>query len=221
MLEAGARGAVVFASGMEEKTISRQFAPGEKGTLLEYVLDSVWTVADELFVVFPGEPKLSLIESISPFGVKVLSTQKGKSPVTTICDAFKSARSEFCLLATERAPLLKPNLVLSLFENARGYDLAVPRWKDGKIEPMLAVYRKNAFTRLVSSSNPRFGDNVRKEIALLADRLFAVKYVDVEGELKEIDPELDSFLEVNDEKSLQAARSKASIRSKRARTPAK
>ncbi|MGI0084703.1 MAG: nucleotidyltransferase family protein, partial [Nitrososphaerales archaeon] len=140
MLEAGARGAVIFASGMEEKTISRQFAPEEEGTLLEYVLDSAWTVADELFVVFDHEPKLSLIEGISPFGVKVLTT-RGQSPIQTICNAFKSAKSEHCLLVTERTPFLKPNVALALFEDARGHDLAIPRWKDGRMEPLLATYR--------------------------------------------------------------------------------
>lgn len=213
MLEAGARGAVIFASGMEGKTISRQFAPEEEGTLLEYVLDSVWTVADELFVVFDHEPKLAMIENISPFGVKVLTTN-GQSPILSICNAFKSAKSEHCLLVTESAPLLKPNVVLALFESARGYDLAIPRWNDGKTEPMLAAYRKNAFTRLANSWKGTFGSNVRKDVSTLVDQLFAVKYVSVENELRELDPELDSFLEVKDEKSLHAARAKASIRGK-------
>ena len=213
MLEARTRCAIIFASGMEEKTISRQFAPQEKGTLLEYVLDSVWTVADELYVVFDHEPKLPVIESISPFGVKVLTT-KGRNPIITICDAFKSAKSEHCLLTTERVPFLKPNVVLALFESARGYDLAIPQWKDGKAETMLAVYRKNAFTRLISTWKGIFSNNVKKDIASLVEQLFAVKHVSIENELKELDPELDSFLQVKDEKSLQSARARASIKAK-------
>jgi molybdopterin-guanine dinucleotide biosynthesis protein A len=213
MLEASVRCAVIFSTGLEEKTISRQFAPDERGTLLEYVLDSVWTVADELFVVFDHEPKLPTIESISPFGVKVLTT-KGRNPILTICDAFKSARSEHCMLATERVPFLKPNVVLALFERAQGYDLAIPQWKDGKTESMLAVYRKNAFIRLVNSSKSVLSNNLRKDVANLSEQLFAVKYVSIEKELRELDPELDSFQEVRDERTLQAAREKASIKGK-------
>jgi molybdopterin-guanine dinucleotide biosynthesis protein A len=213
MLEVGARSAIIFASGMEKETISRQFAPEEEGTLLDYVLDSVWTVADEMFVVFDHEPDLQMIESLSPFGVKILSS-KGENPVITISNAFKSAKSEHCLLVTERVPLLKPNVVLSLFENAVGYDLAIPRWKGGKTEPMLAAYRRNAFTRLVSTWKSKLGDNVEKDISTLAQQLFAVKYIPIETELQELDPELDSFLKVTDKKSLQMARSKASIRGK-------
>src|SRR5487761_277870 len=215
MQATSARGAIIFATGLEEKTISRQFAPQESGTLLEYVLDSVWTVADELLVVFSHEPKLSIIEAISPFGVKVLTVPKNQSAVRTIADAFRSSKSEYCLLATERVPFLKPNVALALFESARGNDSAIPKWNDGRLEPMLAVYRKNACTRLVNSWKRPFSSNVSKEIASVADQLFDVKFVSIEGDLTKLDPELDSFFQVKDERTLLVARDKASVKRKR------
>jgi molybdopterin-guanine dinucleotide biosynthesis protein A len=212
-----ARGAIIFATGLEEKTISRQFAPEESGTLLEYVLDSLWTVADELFVVFGREPKLSLVEAISPFGVKVLTVPKNQSPIKGIADAFRSSKSEYCLLTTERVPFLKPNVALALFDRAGGNDSAIPRWEDGRIEPMLAVYRKNAFTRIVDSSKRSFGFNLTKEITAVAEQLFDVRFLSIQKDLIELDPELDSFFLVKDEKSLTAAREKASVKGKRVR----
>jgi molybdopterin-guanine dinucleotide biosynthesis protein A len=215
MQATSARGAIIFATGLEDRTISRQFAPQESGTLLEYVLDSVWTVADELIVVFSREPKLSLIEAISPFGVKVLTLTKNQPPLRGIADAFKSARSEYCLLTTERMPFLKPNVALALFESARGYDSAIPRWNDGRIEPMLAVFRKNAFTKLVNSWKKPFGPNAEKDVASLAEHLFDVKFLSIQGDLEELDPELDSFFQVKDERTLSSAREKASIKGRR------
>lgn len=217
MYSASSKGAIIFATGMEEKTVSRQFAPEESGMLLEYVLDSVWTVADELFVVFGDEPKLPIIEAISPFGVKVLSVERGQGPLKAITEAFKLSKSEYCLLVTERVPLLKPNVVLALFEGAQGNDGAIPRWSDGRVEPMLAVYRKNPFIHLINSWKKPFSGNVRKGISTLADQLFDVRFLSIEDEIKELDPELDSFLEVRDDKSLLAARKKASISGKVAR----
>ncbi len=214
MLENTARGAIIFATGMENETISRQFAPKEEGTVIEYVLDSVWTVADELIVVFNHELKLSTVEAISPFGVKVLTTSRTRDALQTICDAFKSAKAEHCLLATERAPLLKPNVVLSLFENAQGHDLAIPKRRNGRIEPLLAVYRKNAFIRIASTIKSA-SEDIEGQIREIADRMFAVKYVSIEDELQELDPELDSFLEVKDQRGLQKARLKASTKSKK------
>jgi molybdopterin-guanine dinucleotide biosynthesis protein A len=213
MVESNPRGAIIFASGMEEKTISRHFSPDEQGTLLEYVLDSVWTVADELNVVFANEPKLSVVEGISSFGARVLTSPKGESGIRGILNAFRSSRAEHCLLVTERAPLLKPNVALSLFENAHGVDLAIPKWKSGKLEPMLAVYRSKTLLRLAGASPQGFTQkNVEGEMNSIIDQIFDVKYVSVEDELSELDPELDSFLEVKDEASLSAAQSKASIK---------
>ncbi len=207
------RGAVIYASGMEEKTISRQFAPNEKGTLLEYVLDSVWTVTDDLNVVFKEEPDLSVIEAISPFGARVFNVPKGGSQVSGILSAFKSSNAEHCILVTERVPLLKPNVALALFEAARGFDLAIPKWKNGNLEPLLAVYRAKALLRLSSSQKMLLDMDVNSAMSSLSNQLFGVRYVSIENELAELDPELDSFLKVNDEESLSAARSKASVRS--------
>ena len=222
MIEGNRRGAIIYSSGMENKTISRQFAPNESSTLLEYVLDSVWTVADELFVVFKSEPELSLVEDLSHFGVRILTTAEGQSPILAVCEAFRSASSEHCLLATERIPLLKPNVALALFENAQGLDLAIPRWKNGRIEPLLAVYRRKSFVRVAETSSKRFTSDLKSDLdSNVINRLFAVKYVAIDDELKFLDPELDSFLDVRDEKSLKAARDKASIRGKRTTRQAK
>lgn len=206
------RGAVIYSSGMELETISRQFAPEERGTLLEYVLDSVWTVADELCVVFKNEPDLSTIEAISPFGTKIVNATKDEPPLSCIFNAFKSSRAEHCLLVTEKVPLLKPNVVLALFNAANDFDLAIPKWNDGRLEPLLAVYRVKALLRLWSSEKISGERDVLTAISSLAGQLFDVNYVSVEKELAELDPELDSFISVNDGDSLSRARSKASIR---------
>jgi molybdopterin-guanine dinucleotide biosynthesis protein A len=200
---------------MEGKTISRQFESNVKGTLLEYVLDSVWTVADELFVVFSKEPTLSLIESISPFGVKIITVGKKQNPILAISDAFRSSRSECSLLVSEKIPFLKPNVALALFEASYGNDAAIPRWSNGTSEPMISVYKRNAFTRVVNSQKEKFNGNLYNDVSAVANQLFDVRFVSVEGELKDLDPELDSFFLVKDEKSLREAREKVSSRGKK------
>ncbi|MFI5422143.1 MAG: NTP transferase domain-containing protein [Nitrososphaerales archaeon] len=212
MVETSARGAIIFASGMEEKTISRHFSPDEKGTLLEYVLDSVWTVADEIQVVFANEPKLSIVEEISSFGAKVVTTPRGVNGSMAIFSAFRSSRAEHCLLVTERAPLLKPNVALFLYDSAHGYDLAIPRWNSGKVEPLLAVYRNKTLLRLVGATGGLMAGDISAEMTSIIDQIFDVKYVSIEDELGELDPELDSFLEVSDDATLSSAQAKASIK---------
>jgi molybdopterin-guanine dinucleotide biosynthesis protein A len=209
------RGAIIYATGMEEETISRQFSPDEKGMLLEYVLDSVWTVADELTIVFEKEPDLSVVEAISPFGARVVQVSPDKGSVSAILSAFRASKSEHCILLTERVPLLKPNVALALFDAAPGFDLSIPRWKDGRVEPLLAVYRGKALLRLFASLKEPPKKDVAEAMKELSSQLFDVAYLSVEDNLRELDPELDSFVEVVDKVSLSLARSKASVRGSR------
>ncbi len=76
---------------------------------------------------------------------------------------------------------------------------------------MLAVYRKNAFTRLATSLKKQFSIDINKEISLLADQLFTETFVSIENQLRELDLEMDSFIE----KSLKTARPKALIKVKK------
>lgn len=215
MSGASVRGAIIYSTGRENETISRQFSHDEKGTLLEYVLDSVWTVADELHVVFGHEPELSMIEAISPFGAKIVNVAKNETPTSAILSAFRASKAEHCLLVTEAVPLLKPNVVLALFNAAQGYDLSIPRWNDGRLEPLLAVYRAKALLRLAASLSSPLQRKPSEAMQSLATQFFDVKYLSIESELKDLDPELDSFLNVTDDISLASARSKAEIRGSR------
>ena len=54
--------------------------------------------------------------------------------------------------------------------------------------------------------------DISSEVTSIIDQIFDVKYVSIEDELGELDPELDSFLEVNDDATLSAAQAKASIK---------
>lgn len=211
--EGSKRGSIVYASGLEESTISSHFSEESTGTLLEFVLDSVWTVVDEITVVFKNEPKLDVVESLSPFGARVLTETNYDSPLFALVEAFKASKAEHCLLTTEKFPFLKPNVVLSLFEAANGQDLAIPKWNNGRMDPFPAVYRRNAFVRISESSSKKTNKSseLYDNLSQLVERFFDIKQVSVEGQLREIDPELDSFFRVQDEKSLQKARTKASV----------
>ncbi|TLX98586.1 MAG: hypothetical protein E6K89_00895 [Thaumarchaeota archaeon] len=175
--------AVVVNDGMENSLLPSRFGERASSTLLQYVLDSVWTVADEILVIFDEDPGLSLIETIAPFGVKVAIDRDGSSVLSRIVAGFKAT----------------PNVIFQLFESVRGFDAAVPRWGSGKIEPLLAAYNKKAFLSAAARSK-------KKVLSSLVDKLSAVSYVDVEKFLKPLDPELYSFFRVKDERDLRKAR---------------
>src|SRR3989442_5719958 len=76
--------AVVVNDGMENSLLPSRFGERASSTLLQYVLDSVWTVADEILVIFDENPGLPLIETIAPLGVKVAIDRDGSSVVSRV-----------------------------------------------------------------------------------------------------------------------------------------
>lgn len=204
------RAAIVLAQGDAEYTIPRQFSTrAAECSLLEYVLDAVWTVADELYVVFDHDPDLRLVEAIAPFGVKIVVSQGRSDHVANMAAGFRASKAELCLVTPDNVPFLKPNVVFALFDAARGFDAAIPRWKDGRIEPLLGVYRRKAFLR-AAAQNPKAG-----HAASVLDNLYAVRFVRVEDELQQLDPELHSFFRVQTRNDLARARRLATLRAKR------
>ncbi len=205
MLITQARSAIVIADGDERRLMPKKFSnEGGESCLLEYVLDSVWTVADEIYVVFQNEPDLGLVESIAPFGVKILIQKKGL--LTARLEAgFKATRSEHCLVVQDNHPFVKPNVIFALFEAARGHDAAIPRWSDGRVEPLLAVYRRQTFLRI----NAQIKDS--DDPGRIVDLLYAVRFVEIEEELSPLDPGLNTFFAVNNEQDLQQAKLLATV----------
>ncbi|MEM3073389.1 MAG: NTP transferase domain-containing protein, partial [Nitrososphaerales archaeon] len=174
-----ARSAIIAAWGKEEdKLPKRFFQPEEESTVLEYLLDAVWTVADSIYVIFKKEPNLKLIEAISTFGVKIIIENQTPSIISSLLMGFKATRSEYCLVLRENTPFLKPSVLHMLFEAAKGYDAALPRWSNGKLEPFLAVYRRKSFMAVASKLQDR------DELLSLVDNLYSIRYVDVETEIK-------------------------------------
>jgi molybdopterin-guanine dinucleotide biosynthesis protein A len=195
--------ALILTDGNEAKTLPSRFGEKSESTLLEYVLDSVWTVADEIFVIFGREPTLTTVERVAPFGVKAVIDRNGSTDFSMIMAGFRASRSENCLVVESAAPFVKPSLLFHLYESVRGFDAAIPRWKDGRTEPLLSAFSKRAFLRAAAGLH-------KKTLLSLVDSLYDVCYVDVENLLLPIDPDLDSFFRVRKDSDLKRAREIAS-----------
>lgn len=195
--------ALILTDGKEGRVLPSRFGEPSKSTVLEYVLDSVWTVADEIFVIFGKEPTLSVVEAIAPFGVKAVIDRNGSSSFSMIMSGFKASSSESCLVVTSSSPFVKPNVLFHLYESIRGFDAAIPRWKDGKTEPLLSVYSRRAFLKAASGLK-------RRSLSSLVDNLYDVCYVEIEAFVRPLDPGLDSFFRIVTDSDLRKARSMSS-----------
>ncbi|MBM3898430.1 MAG: hypothetical protein FJ358_07925 [Thaumarchaeota archaeon] len=200
-----ARSAVILDNQPDVEQASTDYLDSAKqNTLLEYVLDAVWTVADQIYVVFRRDPDLSLVEAISPFGVKVIVHKGDSSIVPAVVSGLQAAKAEHCFVVSGNAPFIKPNVIHALFEAARNYDAAIPRWTNGNIESLTSVYATKAFLKVAN----RGADIVN--MSSIIDNLYAVRYVSVEEDLKPLDPDLYSFMTVDKAEDMEKARTIAS-----------
>ena len=195
--------ALILTDGKEGVKLPSRFGEPSESTVLEYVLDSVWTVADEIFVIFGSEPSLSTVESIAPFGVKAVIGRTGKSELSMLIEGFRASTSDSCLVVVSRSPFVKPSVLFQLFESIRGFDAAIPRWKSGRSEPLLSVYGRKAFLKAASGLK-------KPTLQELVGGLYDVRYVSIEELLLPIDPDLESFFRIKTDSDLKRARKLAS-----------
>jgi molybdopterin-guanine dinucleotide biosynthesis protein A len=121
---------------------------------------------------------------------------------------FKASRSEQCLVLRENTPFLKPSVLHVLFEFSKGYDAALPKWANGRLEPLLAVYRRKSFITVASKLQ------TQDDLLAVLDNLYSVRYVSVEDEIKPLDPDLESFFTINSAEDLAKAKAKVTLKYK-------
>ncbi|MCC6177861.1 MAG: molybdenum cofactor guanylyltransferase [Chloroflexi bacterium] len=163
-------------------------------TVLDHVLDVVAPLSDELLAVvndtrLDGSPHLRTVRDPDPHA--------GVLPA--LLAALDAARSPLCLLVACDMPFLQPDLLVELIRLGQSVDVVMPRI-EGQAQPMHAVYRREPCRQAIATALAR-GD--RRMISFLDD--VAVRYVD-DDELRQVDPALRSFFNVNTPADLDDAR---------------
>ena len=163
-------------------------------TIVERVVEAVAPFAGEVVVSIAEAPLAETLRRLLPTAAFVIDRRQGKGPIEGIIRGIEVARGERLLVAPCDAPLLQPELYRLLLASLGAHDAAVP--KLDVFDPVRAVYRTAALRRILS----------RPELDLpspssLVDRLDAVFVL--EDQLRTVDPQLDSFLDVNEASDLE------------------
>lgn len=187
-------GSVILAGGKSTRFGSNKLLVkicGKK--LVERVLE----IASSFGRVYLVSPDPLPIE-----GDFVLVKDERLGPLPAMIRGFERAEEDYLACLAGDMPLLRSEVLEYLFERARGKDAAIPRWRNGFLEPLCSVYRREAVLeaseRLESLSGRRVLDLVRH----LEDPVF----VSVEDEISRYDPDLLSFVNVNSEEDLELVR---------------
>jgi len=174
--------------------------------MLKHVMDAISHVCDEIVVSVGNDQQRMKVENILCDATVVCDALEGIGPLEGIRQSCKILSRDFTAIVACDLPLLDAAVIEFLFNSIGPFDGAIPRWPDGKVEPLYSAFRTRALAMAVEEAirggKRRIMDSLRP---------LAIHYVPME-ELAKIDPGLVSFLNVNDEGDLEEARRIASIR---------
>jgi len=116
---------------------------------------------------------------------------KNMGPLAGILSGLSACQGEYCFVAACDMPFINEKIVKLLFRKSNTFDAAIPRWEDGSLEPLHAVYRCKSMIRETEKALEN------NETIILAP-IFRLKahYVEVD-EIRRIDPDLRTFMNVN------------------------
>jgi molybdopterin-guanine dinucleotide biosynthesis protein A len=203
----GERAAIVLAGGTSERFRGDKALISVAGKPMVYhVVASCKRLVGEVMVVVNDHEQLRAISSSLPEWVTILTDDVKRfpavrSPLLGMVTGLSHAHSKYAAVLPCDAPFVNGEIINYLFQRCLGKDAAIPRWPNGNIEPLHAVYRVKPALEAGEKALRRGDLNVRSMI----DNLENVVYVHTE-ELTAMDPNLLTLINVNDLNDLAMVR---------------
>jgi molybdopterin-guanine dinucleotide biosynthesis protein A len=208
------RSAIVLAGGF-----SSRFGQ-DKGVLelankplIRHVVDAVESVVDETVVVTNSEERVEKYAKFLKPEVKfAVDIGELRSPLIGALTGFGAAQGTYSLLLPSDTPFVSREVVLLLFELCLNRAAVIPRWPNGHIEPLHAVYRTEQALEAAKAAVAEEKLKVRDMI----EKLSGVRYVSTLV-IQDLDRELRTFFNVNTPADLKNALTMTKPRSENVR----
>ncbi len=121
---------------------------------------------------------------------------KIRSPLIGIYSAFlelKKTAIKYAFVISCDMPFIKREVISVIIKNSRNFDVTVPRWQNGYLEPLFAVYNPQTVV-LPLTENIK---NHKFKLSDLIAKCSKVKYIEIENNIKPLDPKLQTFVNIN------------------------
>jgi molybdopterin-guanine dinucleotide biosynthesis protein A len=169
--------------------------------LIKHVLDAISTLVDEKMVIASSKVQAKNYAKVSGSDVNVLiDVDDAQSPLVGALTGFKEAHGRYALLLSCDTPFVSNDVISLLFELCINRYAVIPRWPNGYIEPLQAVYCAKPAYEAAKSVLSEGKLNLRS----MVDKLRGVRYVSTLV-LQQIDPELRTFFNINTPLDLKKA----------------
>jgi molybdopterin-guanine dinucleotide biosynthesis protein A len=173
--------------------------------LLVQVIQTLRGIVDEVAVcISTKDRQTTYAKALEPYDVgdvKFVLDQENspvKGPLLAIKSGLDAVSAPYCLIVPVDMPFLTLEVAEFLFNAATGFDVAVPMWPDGKLETLLAVLKRETcleITKTLLALNESRTDTIFRSVSSLL-------LVSPLKEIKKLDPELKSFININTQEDL-------------------
>ena len=186
----------IILAGGKSKRLGRNKAvePLSGKSLVTHAFDRLQEVADEIIIVTSEE----LASLPYPEGSSVIvDVFPGRGPLSGIFTGLSAAKNQYCIAVGCDMPFLNEKLLRHMVERCAGFDAVVPKIGTA-VEPLHSVYSRSCI--------PAIKAQLEAEINQIAALFNSVRvYYMGEQECREFDPDLESFINVNDQHDLKNA----------------
>jgi molybdopterin-guanine dinucleotide biosynthesis protein A len=161
--------------------------------LVAHVLHRVAKVAEERLIVVSSRAQQDRLRKIFQSNTDVvIDKHEGSSPLIGALTGFEKVKADLALLLPCDAALVSSEIATLLLDLCVGRSAAIPRWPDGKIEPLQAAYdvklaRKAAATAL---------DEGKRDMIGMITHMRHIRYVSTLV-LQQYDKRLTTFFNIN------------------------
>ena len=135
----------------------------------------------------------------------VIREKNTRSPLIGLYSAFKELLSlnykKTFILACDN-PFIQFKVIELLISNSINYECCIPQWENGFVEPLFAIYptRKAYYLSKKNLEKREF------KLNKLLDRKWKTKYISIENEIKPIDNNLLTFINLNEVEDIKELR---------------
>ena len=187
---------LILAGGQGRRfhSFDKCFAMLDNKLLIQHAIDNIAGLADEIIVAARDEQQGEKISARVHDKIDfAFDTLNGVGPLSGFLSGLEHASFAFSLVIGCDMPFVTESVVNLLFEIAStGYDAVVPRWENGMLEPLHAVYRREPMLAAIRDTVKRGDGMIYHAISQLKDVCFLPV-----NRIREIDPELKSFRNIN------------------------
>ncbi len=196
------KSAIVLAGGFSGRFGQDKglFTLADKPLIL-HILDRVSTVVDEVLIVVSSKnQEKAYTPFLKPKARLVIDKYQKQSPLVGALTGFENAYGKYSLLLPCDTPFVSNQIASFLLELCVNKDATIPRWPNGYIESLQAVYYTES---ALNAANKALDDEKLDMYSMIAS-LKKVRYVSTLV-LKQIDPKLTTFFNINTPKDLRKA----------------